>query len=78
MYFYYPTAEGFRYFASRSDDSWQRWAGPLTLTGSELTGLDASKHDRRRWREEGILSFTAKASPGGFAIVEAALGRSPE
>ena len=70
LYFYYPTEEGFRYFACRAGDDWQRWSGPLALTGPELTGRDASKHDRRRWLEERILSFTAKAMPQGFAVVD--------
>jgi hypothetical protein len=71
LYFFYPTEAGFRYFASRVEDGWETWTGPLRLTGPELTGRDASKHDRARWREESILSFTAKASPRGFAIVDA-------
>jgi len=70
LYFTYPTEEGFRYFSSPAGDGWQRWSGPLALTGPELTGRDASKHDRRRWAEEGILSFTAKAAPQGFAVVD--------
>ena len=70
LYFYYPSEAGFRYFTAPARDRWQRWSGPLVLTGPELTGRDASKHDRRRWSEERILSFTAKAAPQGFAIVD--------
>jgi hypothetical protein len=32
--------------------------------------MDASKHDRRRWHANGILSITAKAGEHGFAIVD--------
>ncbi len=71
LYFFYPTEAGFRYFASPARDDWQQWRGPLRLTGPELTGRDASKHDRPRWSDEGVLSFTAKAGPTGFAIVDA-------
>jgi len=76
LYFYYPTEDGFRYFTSPARDRWQRWSGPLPLTGPDLTGRDASKHDRRRWAEEGILSFTAKVLPQGFAVVDVEIGQS--
>jgi hypothetical protein len=76
LYFFYPTDDGFRYFTSRATDGWQRWSGPLRLTGPEWTGRDASKHDRRRWREKGILSFTAKVVPQGFAVVDVELAHS--
>lgn len=74
LLFFYPTydpaAVGFRYFTARSADRWQTWAGPLELTGPELSGRDASKHDRVRWAKEGILSFTAMPEPSGFAILD--------
>jgi hypothetical protein len=70
LFFYYPTGGGFRYFVSGADGAWRAWSGPLPLTGPELTGRDASKHDRRRWSEEGILSFTVKVKPGGFAVLD--------
>ncbi len=70
LLFFYPTSEGFRYHVSRAADMWRRWSGPHVLTGPGVTGRDASKHDRPRWLNEGILSFTAKLAPKGFAIVE--------
>jgi hypothetical protein len=75
LYFFYPTEDGFRYFASRAKD-WTEWTGPLRLTGPELTGRDASKHDRSRWSDKGILSFTAKATPSGFTIVDAEIAEA--
>ncbi len=77
LVFYYPTEEGFRYFTSSADDLWRRWSGPQVLTGPEVTGRDASKHDRLRWRGEGILSFTAKLLPRGFGVIDAVMAASP-
>jgi hypothetical protein len=77
LYFFYPTGEGFRYFAASEDDGWQRWSGPHALTGPDVSGRDASKHDRSRWEKEGILSLTARAGPNGFAILDVGLGREP-
>ena len=73
--FFYPTDEGFRYFASQAADAWGHWSGPRRMTGPEITGRDASKHDRRRWLEEGILSFTAKVKPSGFAVLDVQIPR---
>ncbi|MBN1418691.1 MAG: BNR repeat-containing protein [Planctomycetes bacterium] len=74
LYFFYPTAEGFRYFVGRAEDGWREWSGPRPLTGQEFTGRDASKHDRARWRDDGILTFTARAGAKGFAILDFAIG----
>ncbi len=68
--FFYPTDDGFRCFTSQARDAWRRWSGPRPMTGPEITGRDASKHDRRRWSQEGILSFTAKVKPTGFGILD--------
>lgn len=74
LIFFYPTYDpatvGFRYFTAGAADQWQTWSGPHQLTGAELGGRDASKHDRVRWAKEGILSFTAMPEPNGFAILE--------
>jgi len=69
LYFFYATHKGFRCLESRAAENWRKWSG-YPLTGPALTGGDASKHDRRRWIEKGILSFTAKLKPNGFAIVD--------
>jgi hypothetical protein len=73
LYFFYPTVAGFRYFVASAAEQWRDWKGPLPLTDPTLTGRDASKYDRRRWDRQRILSFTAKSSPGGFAILDARL-----
>jgi hypothetical protein len=73
--FFYPTEQGFRYVASRASDQWGAWSGARPLTGPEITGRDASKHDRRRWLDEGILSFTAKLKPDAFVILDLAPNR---
>jgi len=69
IYFYYGTADGFRCLEARASDKWRRWSG-YSLTGPNFTSRDASKHDRRRWRDKGILSFTVKVKPVGFAILD--------
>jgi hypothetical protein len=72
LYFiYHPrdTAEGFRFLESRAADGWQTWRG-YSLTGPGITALDASKHDRPRWREQQILSLTAQFGEKGFGIVD--------
>ncbi len=77
LYFFYPTSEGFRYFTAAKETTWQNWSGPHKLTGPDLTGRDASKHDRRRWEEAGVLSLTARAGRSGFAILDASPARAP-
>jgi hypothetical protein len=76
LYFFYPTERRFRCMVSQAGDVWSRWSSH-PLTGADLTSNDASKHDRVRWRDEGVLSFTAKAEPGGFAILDFLLKRRP-
>ncbi|MHB8900478.1 MAG: BNR-4 repeat-containing protein [Thermoguttaceae bacterium] len=81
LLFFYPTYDpvpaGFRYFVASPADQWQTWSGPHRLTGPELGGCDASKHDRVRWAKEGILSFTAMPEPDGFAILDANIEAGP-
>lgn len=81
LIFFYPTydpaAVGFRSFSARANDQWQTWSGPLKLTGPELSGRDASKHDRVRWAKERILSFTVKPEPNGFGILDVEIDSTP-
>jgi len=75
LYFYYQPKDapgGFICLEARAADHWQRWRS-YPLAGPEIAGKDASKHDRRRWSEDGILSFTAQVSQQGFAIVDLTL-----
>jgi hypothetical protein len=76
LYFHYPTPKGFRGMHARASETWQTWSSYL-LTG-DMTSNDATKHDRVRWREKGILSVTAKptSKKPGFAILEFVLGGS--
>jgi hypothetical protein len=69
MYFYWATPEGFRCLQACADDGWRNWR-EYALTEPAFIGADASKHDRARWRDKGILSFTAKPKAGGFAILD--------
>jgi hypothetical protein len=70
-YFYQPklAAPGMVCLEARAADQWQQWRG-YWLAGPEVAGMDASKHDRRRWSTNGILSITAKSGEQGFAIVD--------
>ena len=70
-FFYQPKAakDGFVCLEAKAEDRWERWRSYL-LAGPEIAGMDASKHDRSRWRTDGILSITAKAGERGFAIVD--------
>ncbi len=82
LIFFYPTydpaAVGFYYFTAQARDQWRTWSGPLKLTGPELGGRDASKHDRVRWAKDGILSFTVKPEPSGFGILDVELSSGGE
>lgn len=69
LYFHYSTPEGFRGFRACASDRWRTW-DHYTLTGPDILGKDASKHDRVLWRERGILSFTAQTPGHGFCIVD--------
>jgi hypothetical protein len=76
LYFFHAdrTQGVFRCLEARAADQWQHWQS-YALTGSDVTGKDASKHDRRRWAEEGVLSFTAQLGSQGFGIVDLTLKR---
>jgi len=72
LYFFYQPKEstgGFVCLQSPAASDWTDWRG-YSLAGSEIGGLDASKHDRSRWAQSGILSITAQIRAGGFAIID--------
>ncbi len=69
LYFAYSTPEGFRGFRAGAADRWRTWDF-YELTGPDILGKDASKHDRVLWRRRGILSFTAQTPGHGFLIVD--------
>ena len=60
---------GFGCLEARAEDRWKNWRS-YPLTGAEVAGMDASKHDRHRWNTERTLSITAITGPRGFAIVD--------
>jgi hypothetical protein len=70
LYFFHPDRQegGFRCLAAQAADQWQQWRSSL-LPGENVSSRDASKHDRRRWAEEGILSLTAQFGQG-FGIMD--------
>lgn len=75
LYFCYQPKEfqgGFVCLEARAADQWQQWRS-YPLAGPEIAGKDASKHDRRRWSKDGILSFTAQVGQQGFAMVDLTL-----
>jgi hypothetical protein len=76
LYLYYAdrTSGGFRCLEARAADKWHTWRC-YPLARPEVTGKDASKHDRRRWADEGVLSFTAQFGRQGFGIVDLPLNR---
>ena len=71
LYFVHPDRKraGFRCLESRAADEWQRWRTHL-LPVENVSGRDASKHDRGLWTKEGILSFTAQFGRQGFGIID--------
>jgi len=64
-----PAAGGFICLEARAADDWSSWRSSR-LTGPDHSTQDASKHDRTRWREDGILSFTVGEGDAGFAIID--------
>ncbi len=71
LYFVYSGRKraGCRCLEAGAEDHWQQWRS-YPLPGENISGKDASKHDRRRWAGEGILSFTAQFGRQGFGIVD--------
>ncbi len=75
LFFYWAdrTDGRFRCLEASAIDQWQTWRTYWLL--NDFTGGDASKHDRRRWRDENVLSFTARFGEQGFGIVDLQLMR---
>lgn len=71
LYFYWADRAdgGFRCLEARANDQWQSWRSYPLLDG-DVTGWDASKHDRTRWSTLGVLSFTARFGQEGLGIVD--------
>lgn len=71
--FTWASNEGLRSFIAKAEDQWAKW-NLLELTGPAYTSNNACKHDRRRLKEKGILSFTAdpngEQEGSGYAILE--------
>jgi len=76
LFFYWAdrTDRRFRCLEAAAHDRWQSWRTYILFDG-DGTGIDASKHDRRRWQDEGILSFTVRFGQQGFGIVDLKLSR---
>lgn len=55
-------------------DGWKQWRS-YALTPSGVKSTDATKHDRLRWRRDGVLSLTARMPEADFGIIELKLGR---
>jgi len=58
LYAWVGTPKGYWCLHARPADDYARWS-VRRLTGPELAGADAAKHDRRLWREKGVLSIPA-------------------
>ena len=71
LYFYWADRRDgrFRSLEAHAADQWQSWRMYPLLDG-DMTGLDASKHDRRRWTGEGVLSFSACLGDRSLGIVD--------
>jgi hypothetical protein len=71
FFFYHPRGAGcgFICLESAAADQWTKWRG-YPLTGPQIRGEDASKHDRRRWARDRVLSLTAKKGDRDFTIVD--------
>ena len=71
--FTWASNEGLRSFIASPTDNWKNWK-LIELTGPEFTSNNACKHDRRRLKETGILSFTAdpngEKEGSGYMILE--------
>lgn len=75
LYFMYQPRQsegGFVCLEAAADDGWAKWRSyPLTASG--FGGMDASKHDRRRWTENKVLSFSGRTGSSDFAIIDLTL-----
>ncbi len=75
---YFSTVHGFFAHIALPEDQYRAWR-TIRLTGPDFRVNDLSKPDRRRLREENILSFTAdpkgRQNGSGFAFLDFDLGR---
>ncbi len=75
---YFTTPDGFLAHVAGPDSDYSDWR-TVRLTGPEFRVNDVSKHDRRRLREENLLSFTAdplgNESGSGFAFLDFCIER---
>jgi hypothetical protein len=73
---YFTTPDGFMAHVAGPEDGYRHWH-TVRLTGPEFRVNDTTKHDRRRLREENILSFTADPrgveTGSGFAFLDFSL-----
>lgn len=76
LYFYYIDRQDrtFRCLQSTAASRWGEWTG-YALPASEMTGRDATKHDRTRWAKHGVLSFTYQFGQSGFGIADLTVRR---
>jgi len=72
LIFFYPTAAGIEYYWAKADEEWATFDGPYQLTNDRFTApqRNSTKHDRVRWKKDGILSFTVSPKGGGFSILD--------
>lgn len=70
---YFSTGAGFVCHVARAENDWSEWRS-FRLTGPEWRVNDTTKPDRRRLREENILSFSADPlgleDGGGFGFLD--------
>jgi hypothetical protein len=75
---YFSTPNGFICHVARAEDKWKTWR-TVRMTGPEHRVNDVTKHDRRRLREENILSFTVdprgSEEGSGFAFLDFSIDR---
>jgi hypothetical protein len=71
LFFYFADrlTRQFHCLEARAEDQWRTWRC-YPLVDANVTGKDASKHDRTRWAREGVLSFTSQQKGKGFGIVD--------
>lgn len=75
---YFFTPEGLMAHVASARDRWQEWR-TIRLTAPGITGIDITKPDRRRLREENILSFSVDhrgdRAGRGYALIDFDLER---
>jgi hypothetical protein len=75
---YFFTPDGLMAHVANPHDRWQEWR-TIRLAPPEFTGIDITKPDRRRLREENVLSFsvdpTGDREGRGYALIDFDLER---